>query len=85
MSLRTFTDNVIILAIENCLVRDLPNVFTTRAVNRMKRAELEQLASESPEIQVERDEVQREYDSLNRGLEACNRYRDRPMTCKHCL
>ncbi|RYP76351.1 hypothetical protein DL771_001790 [Monosporascus sp. 5C6A] len=80
MSLRTFTDNVIVLAIENCLVRDLPNVFTTRAVNRMEPAKLEQLASESPDIQQERAELQGEIDALTKGLESCNRYRDRPMT-----
>lgn len=85
MSLRTFTDNVIILAIENCLVRDLPNVFTTRVVNRMHRSELERLASESPDIQQERIELQAEHDSLKKGLAACNKYRDRPMTGKCSL
>lgn len=85
MSLRTFTDNVVILAIENCLVRDLPNLFTTRVVNRMQQAELKQLASESPDIRQERTEVQAEYDALKKGLEACNKHRDRPMTSEHCL
>ncbi|RYP01084.1 hypothetical protein DL764_006318 [Monosporascus ibericus] len=82
MSLRTFTDNVIVLAIENCLVRDLPNVFTTRTVSRMEPAKLEQLASESQEIQQERTELKDEIDALARGLESCNKYRDRPMTCE---
>ncbi|RYP20957.1 hypothetical protein DL765_002494 [Monosporascus sp. GIB2] len=67
MSLRTFTDNVIVLAIENCLIRDLPNVFTTRAVNRMEPTKLEQLASESPDIQQERTELQGEIDALTKG------------------
>ncbi|RYP79473.1 hypothetical protein DL770_006654 [Monosporascus sp. CRB-9-2] len=80
MSLRTFTDNVIVLAIENCLVRDLPSVFTTRTVSCMEPAKLEKLASESPEIQQERTELQEEIDALTKGLESCNKYRDRPMT-----
>ncbi|RYO92173.1 hypothetical protein DL766_003199 [Monosporascus sp. MC13-8B] len=67
MSLRTFTDNVIVLAIENCLIRDLPNVFTTHAVNRMEPTKLEQLASESPDIQQERTELKEEIEALTKG------------------
>ncbi|KAI0002774.1 P-loop containing nucleoside triphosphate hydrolase protein [Xylariaceae sp. FL0662B] len=80
MSLRTFTDNVIVLAIENCLIRDLPSIFTTEKVNQMDDSELACLASESPEIQVNRNELQAEYDALKRGLELCNKYRPRKVT-----
>ncbi|KAI1073392.1 P-loop containing nucleoside triphosphate hydrolase protein [Whalleya microplaca] len=80
MSLRTFTDNVIVLAVENCLIRDLPSIFTTDKVNQMEDNELERLASESPEIQIERREVQAEYDALKKGLKLCNEFRGRKAT-----
>ncbi|KAI1386830.1 P-loop containing nucleoside triphosphate hydrolase protein [Hypoxylon trugodes] len=80
MSLRTFTDNVIVLSIENCLMRDLPSIFDTTMVSLMKRDELERLASESPEIQVEREELKAECNALKKGLQICNRFRERKTT-----
>ncbi|KAI0379189.1 P-loop containing nucleoside triphosphate hydrolase protein [Hypomontagnella monticulosa] len=77
MSLRTFTDNVIVLAIENCLIRELPSIFTTDKVNEMEDDELERLASDSPEIQAERDELQAEHDALKKGLQICNKFKER--------
>ncbi|KAI2601738.1 P-loop containing nucleoside triphosphate hydrolase protein [Hypoxylon sp. NC1633] len=80
MALRTFTDNVVVLAVENCLIRDLPSIFTTEKMNQMEVDELERLASESPEIQVERQELQAEYDALMKGLHICNRFKERKIT-----
>ncbi|KAI1209457.1 P-loop containing nucleoside triphosphate hydrolase protein [Annulohypoxylon truncatum] len=80
MSLRTFTDNMIVLAIENCLIRDLPSIFTSEKVNQMEDNELERLASESPEIKLERKELQEEYDALMKGLQICNKFRERKAT-----
>ncbi|KAF3062110.1 Interferon-induced GTP-binding protein Mx [Daldinia childiae] len=80
MSLRTFTDNVVVLAVENCLMRDLPSIFTTTRVNGMEDNELERLASESPEVQTERKELQAEYDALKKGLQICNKFKERKST-----
>ncbi|KAI1460459.1 P-loop containing nucleoside triphosphate hydrolase protein [Annulohypoxylon moriforme] len=80
MSLRTFTDNVIILAVENGLIRALPTIFTSERVNQMEDDELERLASESPEIKVEREELQAEYDALMKGLQICNKFKERKAT-----
>ncbi|KAI0852872.1 P-loop containing nucleoside triphosphate hydrolase protein [Daldinia vernicosa] len=77
MSLRTFVDNVIILAVENCLIRDLPSIFTTTRVNKMEDDELERLASESPEVQTERKELRAEYEALKKGLQICNKFKER--------
>ncbi|KAI1772259.1 P-loop containing nucleoside triphosphate hydrolase protein [Hypoxylon cercidicola] len=80
MSLRTFTDNMIVLAIENVLIKDLPSIFTTERVNQMEDEELKRLASESPEVQVERKELQEEYEDLEKGLQVCNKFKQRKST-----
>ncbi|KAI1764092.1 P-loop containing nucleoside triphosphate hydrolase protein [Hypoxylon sp. FL1150] len=80
MSLRTFTDNVIVLAIENVLIKDLPSIFTTERVNQMEDEELERLASESPEVQMDRQELEKELDDLKKGLKICNKFKQREST-----
>ncbi|KAH9886830.1 P-loop containing nucleoside triphosphate hydrolase protein [Xylariomycetidae sp. FL2044] len=77
ISMRTFSDNMITLAIENCLVAQLPSIFTTERVNNMEDEELERLASESPENQAERQEIQKEIAALREALQICNRYKGR--------
>jgi FtsZ-binding cell division protein ZapB len=68
---------VIVLAIENCLIKDLPTILTTIAVSQMEDDELQRLAAESADIQVERTELQAEYESLKKGLDLCKSYRAR--------
>ncbi|KAM0807103.1 putative GED domain-containing protein [Seiridium cardinale] len=77
ISLRTFTENMVILAIENCLIEDLPHLFTSEKVNQMENEELEQLAAETEELRLERAQVKEEHDSLKKGLEFCSKYRKR--------
>ncbi|TGJ86557.1 hypothetical protein E0Z10_g2250 [Xylaria hypoxylon] len=80
LSLRNFTDNVIILAIENCLIKDLPTIFTTSVVSQMEDDMLERLATESTDIQVERAELIVECEALQKGLDICKTYRGRNTT-----
>ncbi|KAI1479949.1 P-loop containing nucleoside triphosphate hydrolase protein, partial [Daldinia eschscholtzii] len=80
MSLRTFVDNVVVLAVENCLIRDLPSILTTAKIHEMEDNELERLASESPEVQIERKELQSEYEALEKGLQICNKFKQRKTT-----
>lgn len=75
MSLRTFTDNVVVLAVENCLVRDLPFVITTERFKQMTDDELEQLASEAADIQETRQQQQVELDFLRESLQACLKWK----------
>ncbi|KAI8962256.1 P-loop containing nucleoside triphosphate hydrolase protein, partial [Daldinia sp. FL1419] len=80
MSIRTFIDNVVILAVENCLISELPSILTTEKINRMEDVELERLAGESPEVQAEREELQSEYEALREGLKICNKFKGRKET-----
>ena len=75
MSLRTFAENVVNLAVENCLISDLPNILTPSTVVRMGQDQLIQLASESESVQAERLELQREANILREGLKKCQRSR----------
>ncbi|KAI3390334.1 hypothetical protein diail_10060 [Diaporthe ilicicola] len=49
MCLRTFTENLIVLAVENCLISQLPYLFTSSMVHGMDEETLEALAAETPE------------------------------------
>ncbi|KAI1467549.1 P-loop containing nucleoside triphosphate hydrolase protein [Daldinia caldariorum] len=85
MSLRTFVDNVVVLAVENCLISDLPSILTTAKINEMEDSELERLASESPEVETERNELQSEYEALQKGLRICNKFKERKTTAMHSI
>ncbi|ROW15590.1 hypothetical protein VPNG_02146 [Cytospora leucostoma] len=74
ISLDTFTDNVRILAAENCLISVLPRILTPDMVNKMTDERLVALAAESDEIREERDHLRGQLDILQQGLEKCRRY-----------
>lgn len=74
MSLRVFTDNIMILALENCLISDIPNILTPDKVYDMRDEDAEALAAESEQIQTERNRLQSQLERLRKGLAACRRY-----------
>ncbi|KAI5460866.1 P-loop containing nucleoside triphosphate hydrolase protein [Mariannaea sp. PMI_226] len=80
MSRRTFTDNVINLAIENCLVYDIPNILTPTSINRMSEERLKELAAESDHTVSRRKALNEEIDILSNGLARCQAYRPRKAT-----
>lgn len=77
MTLRTFTDNLINLAVESCLVQGLPNMFTPSLVSGMSDNELKNLAAESEDVRVCRAQLREEVELLKQGLEQCRSYRRR--------
>ncbi|WAO92148.1 Hypothetical protein NCS54_00964200 [Fusarium falciforme] len=82
MSRRTFTDNVINLAIESCLVCDIPNILTPTEVNCMSDERLSELADESENTVSQRETLREEVKILSQGLALCRRYRPRPSTVR---
>lgn len=80
MSLRTFTDNVVNLAVESCLVDAIQTILTPQAVNRMSDEELVELAGESEDVKVARQKLMQQVATLKSGLAKCERYRPRSMT-----
>lgn len=83
MALRTFTDNLINLAIESCLVRELPSILSPRDVNSMSDARLAELAAESDEVRSQRLQLQKDITLLKQGLEQCRRYKPRTAIGKY--
>ena len=73
MSLATFTDNVIILAVENCLVKRIPSMFTTELLNDMDDQMVARLASETRKVRDERERYTEELRVLEEGLSICRR------------
>lgn len=73
-------ENVINLAIENCLLCDIPSIFTPRLVNGMTEERLRQLAAEPEEITTHRKTVLEEIDALRQGLIKCQQHRVREIT-----
>ncbi|KAL2173145.1 P-loop containing nucleoside triphosphate hydrolase protein [Thermothelomyces heterothallicus CBS 202.75] len=79
MSLRTFVDNVINLAAESCLVRDIPTILTPMKVDGMSADALEELASESEEVQIQRRRLEDEVKILREGLRKCQKHERREL------
>ncbi|KAL6849641.1 hypothetical protein ACO1O0_009184 [Amphichorda felina] len=85
ISRRTFTDNVVNLAIESCLVRDIPEILTPTKIGSMDDERLAELAGESEETQTRRESLEREVAVLRKGLERCRLYKPRAVTGKNML
>ena len=77
LSLRTFTENVIILAVENCLVRRIPDIFEPVMVNGMDEETVERLGAETDDIRNKRRQLQLDLRVLEDGLYECKQYRPR--------
>ncbi|KAH7146183.1 P-loop containing nucleoside triphosphate hydrolase protein [Dactylonectria macrodidyma] len=80
MSRRTFTENVINLAIEACLICDIPNILTPTQVGIMSDERLRELAEESQDIQSRRTHLEEEIGILGHGLNQCILCKPRGIT-----
>jgi hypothetical protein len=77
MSLKTYVDNIINLAIESCLVHDLTTILTPTKVDGMDSERLQYLVSETEDLQRQRQDLQQEVTILREGLRKCQRHRPR--------
>lgn len=78
-------DNVVNLAVENCLISDVPNILTGRKVDAMTVDELKDLASESVETQIKRSRLQDEVRILREGLRKCRKHKPKESTAQFRL
>ncbi len=85
MSLRTFSDNVVVLAVENCLVSRLSSLLTTSMIHDMDDKTLSTLAAESPKVQETRRRLQKDIAVLTKGLRICAAYSPRNPTSELSL
>ncbi|KAH6684888.1 P-loop containing nucleoside triphosphate hydrolase protein [Plectosphaerella plurivora] len=73
MSLRTFTDNLITLVIESCLIQDLPGIFNPSTMSTMDEEQLSSFAAEEEGVTNYRSQLQTEIALLKEGLELARR------------
>ena len=89
MSLKAFANNVMILAVENCLISEMPEMLTPDKVQDMSNETVISLASESKQIKREREELLGQLAKLQAGFAACQAYRPRRtvgmFAAPHCL
>jgi hypothetical protein len=64
-----FISNVTVLAIENCLLQDLEQVFAPSLVSRMSKDEVYSIASECEEMQEQRAHLQQKLEDLRKSKE----------------
>ncbi len=70
-------DTVVNLAVENCLVSEIPNILTARKVDEMTDDERKELASESEETQMNRSRLLDEVGILREGHRMCQKHKPR--------
>lgn len=75
MYLTTFTNNVIQLVVEGCLVSAIPEIFTSRIVDRMAKEKLNELAEEHQDIRFQREQLLDETKKLREGFNKCRKFR----------
>ncbi|KAJ4865473.1 dynamin family domain-containing protein [Trichoderma breve] len=80
MSRRTFTDNVVHLVVENCLISKLPDILSARVVTQMSDEIVKRLVEESDEVKRERSQLADEIEKLKTGLQSCQRSRPRDFS-----
>lgn len=82
ISMHTFMDNTALLIVEDCLIKELPNMFNAEQVACMDEAMLANLAAESSDLRIERAEEQRRLEILESGLSTCEMYDDSNLARK---
>jgi hypothetical protein len=74
MSQVTFTKNVIVLALENCLICKIPELFPPEKIHLMEEAEVRELAEECEEVRRERDQCQTRLAALTKAAQDCRKF-----------
>jgi Dynamin family/Dynamin central region/Dynamin GTPase effector domain len=75
-----FVDNVIILGVENCLLKRLTDLLTPLQVLDLDDNQVEELAEESDETVATRTMLERRLEVLQQALTICNAYKLRDLT-----
>lgn len=72
-----------VLAIENCLIKDLAGIFSPTLTSEMNEDQLHVIASESPEVQDERASLKQKLDVLESGKEILFEHMGKLYSAKH--
>ena len=83
MCLRTFTENVVTLGAEICLIRHVPGIFEPTMVGNMSDAEVSAMGAETAAVQAERQKLEKDLQVLESGLRECKRFKPRMSNCTY--
>lgn len=67
--MKVVIDNVACLGVEQCLMRNLPNLFTPDSVVDLDEETIRNIASEPPGLTIKRKKLQKKKQSLLEGLQ----------------
>lgn len=73
--MRTFIENVKVLALENCLLMQMPNVLTLNDIHNLQIKQIESLAAESEDVSICRQNTQQDHKHLENALRTCKEHR----------
>ncbi|KAI5465562.1 P-loop containing nucleoside triphosphate hydrolase protein [Mariannaea sp. PMI_226] len=85
LALPIFTENVIVLAVENCLISQMADILTIDRVLELNDDDLEPFATETEEIKQRRTEIEIERFEIKECLSACQKHLDRGFSGTHKL
>lgn len=71
----TFIDNIAILAIENCLLRPLEQIFTGQTIINMDDAQVQSIAAEPISVEMDRNRLSEELSKLKAGRQTLSAFR----------
>ena len=71
--MRTFIDNIAVLAVEGCLVDGIESIFSATEVVNMNEHKLRALGGESDGVQAERHELEQKVTALQDAQRECLR------------
>lgn len=69
-ALVVFVDNIVVLAVENCLLRPLGEIFTSKMVTGMSDNQIQDIAAEPQETRNERLQMKTDLEQLRGGKRA---------------
>ena len=73
-AIRVFMDNIVVLAVEGCLIDGLTDVFNPTEVAQMDKALIKKLAEEDNLTQKQREILDKKIKDLEKAREICRRY-----------
>ena len=82
VALKALVDNFAVLAIEHCVIENIPTIFTPDVAMNLDEKVLRNIAAQSTGSKAERDRTSAKLKSLELGLQTLNRLAHHKITGK---